>query len=400
MKISTRNIPYPYSAMIAICSDLDETPDRHTYFEIMRFLNTKQSTSIGPGAGLEIGNTIYFDMPNDQFAYWNTDDIGRQMVQALIKSGHIDCLHSYGDLATTRSQAYRNLTELNRNNCFLKVWVDHGTAITNFDSQIMKGKGDVPGTPSYHSDLTMDYGIKFVWRGRVTSIIGQNAPRSLTGIGRRQHLYPSSKTLLKELIKGLLGRCGSNKYKMHSQNNLLTRTNLRDGQNTIEFMRCNPHWGGVSSYDTSFGFWDVLTSGVIERLIERNAFCILYTHLGKTNNEPKIFSNKTIESFYNLAKYAEEKKILITTTKRLLEYCFMKDQISYTANHNGNEISIHISYAGDILDLQGLTIYTPFTNGIKLFFNKIQINNYQHNPFDETGLTSISIPWPKLDYPI
>ena len=104
-EVSLRSIPYPYRAMLAICSDLDETPDRHVYGEIMRFLNTTKETTMGPGTGLEVGNTIYFDMPPGQFSYWNTDEAGRAMVRTLIRSGHIDCLHSYGDLATTRSHA-------------------------------------------------------------------------------------------------------------------------------------------------------------------------------------------------------------------------------------------------------------------------------------------------------
>ncbi|MCU0917487.1 MAG: hypothetical protein MUC88_23415, partial [Planctomycetes bacterium] len=83
--VQLRPFPYPYRAMLAICSDLDETPDRHVYWEIMRFLNTTQTTPMGPGVGLEVGNSIYFDMPPDQFAYWNTDDAGRHMVRALIQ---------------------------------------------------------------------------------------------------------------------------------------------------------------------------------------------------------------------------------------------------------------------------------------------------------------------------
>src|SRR5688500_14469800 len=85
-----RRFPYPYRAMLAICSDLDETPDAQTYYELMRFMNTTEETSMGPGAGLEVGNTIYFDMPDGQFAYWNTDERGRAMARALIRSGHID----------------------------------------------------------------------------------------------------------------------------------------------------------------------------------------------------------------------------------------------------------------------------------------------------------------------
>jgi len=105
--VRLRSLPYPYRAMLAICSDLDETPDRRTYWEIMRFLNTTLPTPIGRGVGLEVGNSIYFDMPADQFAYWTTDDAGRDMIRSLIRTGHIDCLHSYGDLAGTRKDAIR-----------------------------------------------------------------------------------------------------------------------------------------------------------------------------------------------------------------------------------------------------------------------------------------------------
>jgi len=132
LKATMRSIPYPYRAMLAICSDLDETPDRHVFWEIMRFLNTTEETTIGQGVGLEVGNSIYFDMPPGQFAYWNTDDKGREMVRILIQSGHIDCLHSYGDLATTRKHAARALEELTAHDCKLEVWIDHGRAITNF----------------------------------------------------------------------------------------------------------------------------------------------------------------------------------------------------------------------------------------------------------------------------
>ncbi len=74
--VQLRDLPYPYRAMLAICSDLDETPDRNVYYQIMRFLNTTEETAMGPGVGLEVGNSVYFDMPPNQFAYWNTDDAG------------------------------------------------------------------------------------------------------------------------------------------------------------------------------------------------------------------------------------------------------------------------------------------------------------------------------------
>src|SRR5687767_7355939 len=104
-----RAFPYPYRSMLAICSDLDETPTAEVYYRLMEFLNTGRSTAFGPGVDLEIGNSLYFDMAPDQVAYWNTDDRGRAMFRSLIQSGHIDCLHSFGDLADTRQHAARAL---------------------------------------------------------------------------------------------------------------------------------------------------------------------------------------------------------------------------------------------------------------------------------------------------
>src|SRR5512145_1269480 len=38
--VAPRSMPHPYRAMLAICSDLDETCDLDTYVETLRFLNT------------------------------------------------------------------------------------------------------------------------------------------------------------------------------------------------------------------------------------------------------------------------------------------------------------------------------------------------------------------------
>src|SRR5687767_703972 len=185
--VTLRRFPYPYRSMLAICSDLDETSDRQQYIESSRFLNSRGSTTMGEGVALEVGNTIYFDMPANQFAYWNTDDVGRRAIRTLIRSGHVDCLHSFGDLASSRADAARALDELDRYDCRLRVWIDHAIAPTNFGADIMQGSGDVQGAEAYHADLTLAYGVRYVWRGRVTSMIGQGRTPSLRGLFNRRH---------------------------------------------------------------------------------------------------------------------------------------------------------------------------------------------------------------------
>lgn len=329
----SRSFPYPYQAALAICSDLDETPDAETYFEIIRFLTTTEDTSMGPGVGLSVGNSIYFDMPPGHFSYWNTTEENRERIRALIRCGHIDVLHSYGDLATTRAHAARALEDLHKHDCHLKVWVDHAQAVTNFGADIMQGHGDEPGHPAYHADLTLQYGIQYVWLGRVTSVIGQNRPiRFLNVISDLgfltsdlpfpiSHLPSALRTASKETAKHILGRLGNRKYALHTPNQLLAPCSMRDGSPAIEFLRCNPHWGGVSCGDRGDRLHEVLTKRVLDHLVERQGASILYTHLGKLdrNQDNHRFSAAVVAAFRRLAEYHHSGRILVTSTRGLLD---------------------------------------------------------------------------------
>ena len=326
-----------HRSTLAICSDLDETPDAETYFELMRFLNTTEETSMGQGVGLEVGNSIYFDMAPGQFSYWNASEEDREKIRTLIRSGHIDCLHSFGDLATTRAHAARALEELERHDCRLKVWVDHAQAATNFGSDIMRGHGDDSDHPAYHADLTVAYGIKYVWRGRVTSVIGQDVKANLAGIGRWRHPFASARTLGKEAAKQVFGRLGNRKYAFHSKNKLVAEGTLRDGNVVQEFLRCSPHWSGISGRDRGDAIHEVLSRSFLDRLLRRRGHSILYTHLGKLEGGryPRRLSPAAVNAFRLLADYVKRGEILVTTTARLLEL-----SRSARENRNGSDPSV------------------------------------------------------------
>lgn len=405
--VQLRAMPYPYRALLAICSDLDETPDRQVYAEIARFLNTTEQTTMGPGVGLEVGNTIYFDMPDDQFAYWNTDDAGREMVRSLIRSGHIDCLHSYGDLATTREHAGRALDELARHDCKLHVWIDHGTAVTNFDPDIMYGHGDEIGHEAYHADLTTEYGIKYVWCGRVTSVIGQDVPARLEGIWDRRHPFPSARTWLKEWTKHQLARVGNAKYAMHGPNETLRSRILRDGSLVDEFMRCNPHWGGVSSCDEGRAVGAVLTDQMLDRLAERGGTCILYTHLGKIDDPRVPFNPQAVRAFRGLAEAFHDGRLLVTTTRRLLGYRRTVRRINWVCTEDANRIRIAINTGTNgsernrlsDVDLAGLTFYVSDPGVTSMSIDGRDVPLLERNGPDHTGRASVSLPWPLLEFP-
>jgi hypothetical protein len=397
--VTLRRMPYPYRAMMAICSDLDETPDADVYFEIARYLNTSQLTRMGCGLGLEVGNTIYFDMPAGQFSYWNSDDRGRQMVHALIHSGHIDCLHSYGDLATTRGHAERALNELYRRSSRIEAWVDHAVAPTNFGADIMHGFGDVPGHRAYHADLTCVYGVKYVWRGRITSVIAQNATRSFRGIWDSRHSFASTRTVAKEYAKGVLSQTGNVKYAMHAPNEVLHQSTLRDDREIYEFLRANPCAGGVENGATAAGLAKVLSPRMLENLVAREGSCILYTHLGKIRNRQPIFEQSTRDALTLLAAYSENRSILVGTTRRVLGYCrAIREVRTRVEAQNGDRI-IHVDTRGvSATDCDGLSFYTDESQPWRVKVDGREVAVVRNSP-DHTGRPSISIPWRKLEFP-
>lgn len=382
--------------MLAICSDLDGTPDGHSYFSMMKYLNTFEDTAFGPGVGLEVGNTIYFDVAPPQFCYWNTSEAGRAMARRLIRSGHIDCIHSFGTRATTRTEAARALEELERHNCRLKVWVDHAKVPTNFGSDITAGSGDVIGAPAYHADLTTDYGIRYIWRGRVTSVIGQDLQRSFRGIVSGCHPLASCKTILKEFAKGL---SYSPRFSMNHTNELIREIRLRSGQRVREFMRSNPHWGGVNAGATADGLPEVLTARTLNWLVKREGFCVLYTHLGRAIDPQHPFSPLVKESLSLLAQYAAEGKILVTTTRRLLDYSAAIRKIQISVSPIEEITKIDIAKGGEEVPLDGVSIYVRDPSRAKVCIDGCEIPDLQRNPADHTGRPSVSLPWRKLEFP-
>src|SRR6185503_17355965 len=148
--------------------------------------------------------------------------------------------------------------------CRLEVWTDHSVAPTNFGADIMRGHGDDPASAAYHSDLSCRYGIQFVWRGRVTSVIGQDVPRTLRGVFDGRHRVASARTVTKEAVKGVLGRLGEGRYAAHADNEVLRPAQLRDGSGVWEFLRCNPHWAGVGRGECAAGLADALGERVLQ----------------------------------------------------------------------------------------------------------------------------------------
>lgn len=413
-KVSLRELPFPFRAALAICSDIDETITRDQFLAIQEFLNTKRETASGTGLGLEIGNSFFPYAADDSFAYFSGRPEDRETLRDFIRARYIDCMHSYGDGICSRNDALRALEQLERDGCRTNVWVDHWNAPSNLGKDVTAGLGDVVGAPIYHADITLQYGVRFVWRGRVSSIVGQERPFSINSflnLFDAAHPFHTLQNSGRELIKTILARLGNRQFAIHAQNNLLRIATLSDGQQVYEFKRANNHWRGTS-YAVCQNLAYVLNRRTLARLVQVGGGMIVYTHLGQgLDGRPQILPALPPEVCAALGNLAEEYhagRIYVTTTSRLLNYLLNRKYLnwSYTCRSDGH-IEIRIAGVTDPLAgaqkstvamLQGLAFYVPNSHQASIYIDNDLINP-ERNPADHTGRESVMIPRTVLTFP-
>lgn len=403
--VALRKFPYPYRAAMTICSDIDGTTTKEEFLEIQKFLNTKEETSMGEGVGLEIGNSfMMYAPPTCAFSYFSGNSGSAQIIGKFIKVGYIDFLHSYGEKDDfTRKDAIKAIEELNNNRYKVDVWVDHARTPDNLGDDRTFGLGDHPGSIAYHSDLTLAYGIKFVWLGRVTMIIGQSVPitlKTFSSVYDSRHPVQSLINMGKEFAKNVLAVFGNRKYAMHKSYDLVRIAKLNDGQKAYEFLRFDNYWKGVATGATSKRLAYVISQQTLERLKKVGGYMVVYTHLGKNSDCSQVIAKETQIALRDLANEYERGNIYVTTTSKLLNYYVNHKYLNWSYETKGDEIIITISSAEDpvfgsfvptIQHLQGITFYVLDKDKTRIYINDKEITNIQRNPPDYRDRESITI---------
>jgi hypothetical protein len=394
-----RKFPYPYRCMLAISSDIDDTTPEE-FAEYHRFLNTKEQTPYGPGVGLDVGDSMWFYMGNDQpnvtdksghklegvMTYFDyTDTSKKRFADQIIhywKAGWIDSAHTFGDfsrknvkdISFKREYAIAAWDEMKKNGIDLKVWINHGNE-ANVDAfgayhpgRFSKYQaGDDPKSPYYHTDLTIKNGVHFVWNSIGEEKFGHNEP--------------------------------------------VFEISLRDGQKVWGFHRYTHERGFDGRNDWTWIPREIhrqITKERLDALAQNQQYAILAQHLGGYNiGFP--FDEKGIAALRLLADYQDMGKVLVARTSRLLNYHIAQKYVQYAyAEHEGegwlNIIAIQDPLFGPqplTLDaVRGLTFYVPKPEKTHLLLNMqpVPASEYQFNPADESGQKSIGIKWFKPDH--
>jgi len=414
-KITIRKFPYPYQAALSICSDIDGTSWKN-FLIIHQFLNSNQKTILGQGLSLPIADSFWmYDKPeivNSAFSYFKNvegeESENAPIIRDFIRAGLIDVMHSYGNFAYatefSRKLATQALEELNRHNLKLKVWTNHG-GIENTQNigALSFGKGDNPvqsqqlAAPNfYHSDLLLDYGIQFYWdsEASVTGIVGQDTSIKFGDAFWRSPLYSGFKLKSKSILKGMISLADELYFKIHkrhfipwqpfdAQNEVIQMDKLRDSSQIYKFKRF-----GNGRFDWSENFSYLLNDSVLEHLIEKHGYLILYIHLGdreqKASNKP--LSETTVNKFCQLAELFNSGVLWVETTSRLLNYNRTYHSLDWQVSETESAYNISINGLKDNLkendlsvdDLQGISFILPRDKQARIFLKNREISIKTH----------------------
>jgi hypothetical protein len=401
-----RKFPYPYKAALAIANDIDNTTSLSIFLEVMKYLNTDSMTELGRGLNLEVGSGFWFfnATPTPQLSYYEGKSAIRtdfaNFCRTLWRSGHVDILHTYGDFdegGFKRQFAEQSINELEKYGASVKVWINHGNKnnlqnLGRFEFQ----EGASPESRAYHFDLLESYGIRFIWSGRMTHVIGQNAE-------------PTYNVKLTNFAQKLLSKT---KYRHLRQpffdfeNRLVMKTTLHDASEVWDFVRFVNRFG-IERSQGVYGLIRQTYPSIIKRLISNSGHSVLYTHMCEGVSNFENLPRKLISNLEFISKMYHEGNLLVTTTSRLLQYNEVYDNIVWHMDKKNGITRIEICPNMNILGaklklsedmLQGITFYCDDPHKTTIFFDNKSVK-MQRNSKDLTGKYSVTISWQKLEYP-
>ena len=406
------------------------------------FVNGKKSTIFGQGLNLEISDSFWIYSKRNVSLYknlpWESNKKNKyfEEILELCRLGILDTLHGFGDWVEDfnleRKQIDKILNLLSKNNINLEVYVNHGgynmshnyAGIWSYYQQ-----ADNTNHKSYCFDLLIKYGFKYFWADPFYEFtkFGDDLNFNNNDFEFNLQQYDFSKFLFKpnpkdftksEEVLNQYDEKSLNNYKRDLFNSTLIKNISRDGIKNFMFKR----FRGIDG-PTSSNFVLQVNPENLDALERLEGTIILYQHfgirrailMGKGHESQEYTTDKNVLDFNNiaafklLAKRYNEGRILITTTRKLLNYIRVRDYLDFNINNIQDQTFINIKgincpvYGYQKIEknmLSGVTFQIKNINKIP----KVLLNNKQvkvNKIIDkENGNTFIYFPWKKNDWPL
>ncbi len=390
-EVQLLDFPPPYSAMLAISNDIDGTT-LEEFREIHRFINTEEQTRMGRGVGLDFANSFWFFNFNDtdahidaeetatvrdQLSYFRPGEAEESEVAAeirhYIRAGWIDTLHSWGDFSRAdveepvfrREHAHQAIAELKAHDLQVRVWSNHGNKANIQNFGLGEGfaeyqEGDVPDSSGYHTDLTLQHGIQFVWNSQGSA-----------EVGGEELIFPIE---------------------------------LRDGRTVWGFDRYT-HTVSDGEIDWLWGVHDLhhqLSEENLREIADRGWYSIVANHLGNRLADDTL-PDSAVGALQRLRRHQDEGDILVARTSRLLQYHRVRDHVHYTARRDADDV-VHIdidSVDDPVLgrsvpgagEIRGLTFALPDDSAARIYLDGEELPEDMVVRREDGDEVSVGVEW-------
>lgn len=319
--------PYPYQSWFTIANDPD-----NTLIKDWRELNE----FIWKELGLPLSNSLFVEsfnknLPNQVNLSQNPE----------IRAQPHDIIHTWGDYmhgrekSFDREDALRAVSILRNNEIAPKVWIDH----SRFSGNLLHNTklGSVPSTKDasgityknykYTLDLIQDIGIKYVWDGKVTDLIGQDERQNCYRFRRAagdNMFYAAAKSILSALTNSkIILKYFNAEYDENYQYKPVI---FPDGRKFYSFSRFGS-WKDADIY----GLGRLIKKENIDLLLRRTGTMVVYTHLGKRpHNKMHLkyhIPESTKEALRHISQLYNKKKLMVSSLSFMLDYLVIRDNI-------------------------------------------------------------------------
>jgi hypothetical protein len=328
-------MPPPYRAWLTISNDPDNT-DAADWAELHSTIWDEMALPFGDALFVRSFNC---NLPGQVNLHDNPE---------IAAAHYHDTLHGWGDYVHARKRGFdrddavQAMELLRAHGLSPRVWVDHSTHPQNLlhnstegsTPRHVDGSGVVYESFTYTLDLVAELGIRYVWDGRLTPILGQDVPVSPRVWYARGHASPSRTAFL--LAWHGLSRLGLVRWGrgMVTHNANVNRQyyphRFADGRTLYCFRR----YGTWRDADID-GLATLISPDNVDRLLSREGTCIVYSHLGKRRaarrGEATHIPPATRAALANLRSRYEQGALKLSPLSTLLDYLVLRDHVAIAA---------------------------------------------------------------------
>lgn len=323
-----RAYPFPYKAWLALSSDPD-----NTLIADWRELDRV----IWKELGLPFADTLFLRSYNKNLP----QQVNLHDHPEIYQAHPHDTIHTWGDYVWAgqkgfdRSDAEGALNELKLIGSTPRVWVDHssftGNMLHNHQAgalpTIRDASGHVYPNPWYTLDLAKAAGVRYVWDGTITPILGQD--RSLSLWSEHRHRTSSLRravpSFMKHRVGGALG-VGQAFRDQFKGNAAYRPHDFPDGSRLYTF----PRHGEWADADID-GLGRQLSPDRVDLLIANGGVSIQYTHLGKRPvgrmSDVQHIPPATSSGLEHVRNRWKAGDLQLSSVSRVLDYLVLRDHV-------------------------------------------------------------------------